>query len=109
MWPFIHAFERSLLSIRDIDGERFFAKGLSFDRRAVIVNRKARGKIVYSLDMSSFDNSIRGGFFAGELDVFSSLFGVNFDRAWYDEAWSEISRDGTELRPTERCRRSGDL
>lgn len=95
MWPFIHAFERTLLSIEDVDGERFFAKGLSFDRRADIVMRKAKGRVVFSLDMSSFDNSIRGGFFAGELDVFSSLFGVNFDRSWYDEAWSVLSKDGT--------------
>lgn len=109
MWPFIHAFERSLLSICDVDGERFFAKGLSFDARADIVMRKARRKIVFSLDMSSFDNSIRGGFFAGELDVFASLFGVNFDRSWYDEAWSVLSRDGSDVRPTEKCRRSGDL
>lgn len=109
MWPFIHAFERTLLSINDIDGERFFAKGLSFDKRAAIVMRKARDRVVFSLDMSSFDNSIRGGFFAGELDVFASLFGVNFDRSWYDEAWSVLSRDGTERRPTEKCRRSGDL
>lgn len=104
----IHAFERSLLSIKDVDGLPFFAKGANFDERAAVVTEKARGKVVFSLDMSSFDNSIRGGFFDGELDAFASLFGYDFDRSWYDQAVSVLGFGG-QTRPTERCRRSGDL
>lgn len=108
VWPMIHAFERSLLSIRDLDGLPFFAKGANFEERATVVMEKARDKVVFSLDMSSFDNSIRGGFFDGELDAFGALFGYDFDRSWYDQAVSVLGF-GTKRQPTERCRRSGDL
>lgn len=30
VWPMLHAFEKSLLSIPDTDGLPFFAKGLNF-------------------------------------------------------------------------------
>lgn len=59
VWPMLHAFERSLLSIPDVDGLPFFAKGQSFKERALVVCQKSIGRICYSLDMSSFDNSIR--------------------------------------------------
>lgn len=104
----IHAFERSLLSIQEKDGLPFFAKGLNFDRRAEIVMERARGKVVFSLDMSSFDNSIRGGFFDGELAAFRQMFGVDFDPAWYSQAVSMFGFGG-KTEPTEKCRRSGDL
>lgn len=80
VYPLLHAFEKSLLSIKDADGLPFFAKGASFEQRAVIVAEKARNRIVYSLDMSSFDNSVRGALYLGELRAFSEIFGC-----WFDE------------------------
>lgn len=106
----IHAFESSLLSILDKDGERFFAKGLSVQERGRIIREKAQGKVVYSLDMSSFDNSIRGGLIEGELDALGQLFGVTFDRSVFDAlityGYDDYALDGT---PTDLVRKSGDL
>lgn len=76
VWPSLHAFEKSLLAIRDIDGSVLFAKGLNFRERALIAADKARGKVSYSLDMSSFDNSIRGGIYKGEIRAFTAMFGI---------------------------------
>lgn len=50
--------------------------------------RKARDRVVFSLDMSSFDNSIRGGLIEGELDALSRIFGVSFDRSVYDALYT---------------------
>lgn len=36
-FPYIHGFEEMLLSFRDVDGTRFFAKGLNFDQRAAVL------------------------------------------------------------------------
>lgn len=79
VWPYLHAFEVSLLSILDQDGLPFFAKGADFTTRARIVEEKSRGRVTYSLDMSSFDNSVRGGFYLGEIRAFKDLFGLAFD------------------------------
>lgn len=75
----LHAFEVSLLSVLDVDGLPFFAKGANFVTRAEIVMEKSLGKVTYSLDMSSFDNSIRGGIYLGELRTFLSLWGLAID------------------------------
>lgn len=37
IWPMLHAFEVSLLSVLDTDGLPFFAKGANFVDRAEIV------------------------------------------------------------------------
>lgn len=75
----LHAFEVSLLSILDVDGLPFFAKGANFQTRAEIVLKKSLGKTTYSLDMSSFDNSIRGGIYLGELRAFQAVWGLAVD------------------------------
>lgn len=66
--------------------------------------------MVYSLDMSSFDNSIRGGLIEGELDALGQLFGVTFDRSVFDAlityGYDDYALDGT---PTDLVRKSGDL
>lgn len=79
VWPMLHAFETSLLSIPDTDGHPFFAKGANFNTRARVVTDKSYGRICYSLDMSSFDNSVRGGIYRGEIRAFATLFGCEFD------------------------------
>lgn len=106
----IHAFERSLLSILDLDGSPFFAKGMNIPDRGEVIREKAKGKVVYSLDMSSFDNSIRGGLIKGELDALSHLLGVSFDASVYDAlityGFDDYALDGQEA---PLVRKSGDL
>lgn len=75
------------MSIPDIDGFPFFAKGINFDRRAQIVFAKALNKIVFSIDCSSFDNSVRGAFIDAELTVMEHFSDGNFDRSIYKECY----------------------
>lgn len=116
-YPVAHGFERSLLSIVDADSDHlglpFFAKGLNFDDRSVHIRQKmSDGYSCLCIDVSSFDNCIREGFFEGELDFFERLApGIDF--SIFREAYIDRSPDDylqtdvvCHLPP---CRKSGDL
>lgn len=71
--------------------------------------RKSLSKITYSLDMSSFDNSIRGGFYKGELRAFSSIWGLAFDEKNFVEPLLQLSNDPQDVIEDQPVRKSGDV
>lgn len=109
LWPMMHAFELSLLSILDTDGLPFFAKGKNFQERARHVLAKASGRVTYSLDMSSFDNSIRGALFKGELRAFKTLWDFEFREKDFEDALLRVSNAPDDVVVAPKCRKSGDL
>lgn len=109
VWPSLHAFERSLLAIRDVDGTVLFAKGLNFRERALIAADKSRGKVSYSLDMSSFDNSIRGGIYKGEIRAFTAMFGIEIFEDIFMEPLLQLSNNPADVMDDLPVRKSGDV
>lgn len=96
-YPVAHAFEQSLLSIVDDDaaglGLPFFAKGLNFDDRSVHIRAKmGPGYSCLCIDVTSFDNCIREGFFEGELDFFQEL-APSLDFSIFRDAYIDRSPD----------------
>lgn len=126
-YPCAHGFEQSLLSIMDTsdgripggvvhhpgDGLRFFAKGLNFDARSRDIRAKMQpGWHCFSVDVSSFDNCIREGFFEGELDIFTTLDNMVSRDMFTDAFISSEHADyvhGDTMTMLPKCRKSGDL
>lgn len=117
-YPVAHGFERSLLSVWDQQpgtgaGVPFFAKGMNFAERAFWIGIKMLpGYHCLSIDVSSFDNCIREGFFHGELDVFTTLDPL-LDRSMFEMAFISSSQDtyspGECVHTLGQYRKSGDL
>lgn len=105
----LHAFEQTLLSVLDVDGRPFFAKGANFKTRARIVTEKMYDRVTYSLDMSSFDNSIRGGIYRGEIRAFGTLFGYAFDEEMFLKPLLARSQQPDDVVEDLPVRKSGDV
>lgn len=97
------------MSILDTDGLPFFAKGSSFSKRAEIVMQKSRGRVTVSLDMSSFDNSIRGGIYKGEIRAFSRMFGFAISEDDFIKPLIQLSNDPDDIVTGLPVRKSGDV
>lgn len=59
--------------------------------------------------MSSFDNSIRGGIYRGELRAFSRIWGVDFDEEMFLKPLLQRSNEPNDVVDDLPVRKSGDV
>lgn len=70
---------------------------------------KSAHKVTYSLDMSSFDNSIRGGLYKGEIMAFNKLWGLDFDPDMFIKPLLQMSNEPDDVVEDLPVRKSGDV